>query len=73
MTARLTWPSALYAGASDYHTPKANNGFYLSKQANVPEMPLGVTQRSETVKGERVFRKESYSLFFCLLCEALVM
>jgi len=36
MTARLTWPSALYAGASDYHTPKANNGFYPCKQANLP-------------------------------------
>ena len=32
----LTWPSALHdAGASGYHTPEANNGLYLFKQANL--------------------------------------
>jgi len=35
MMAWLTWPSALYAGASGYHIPKANTGLYLFKQANL--------------------------------------
>jgi len=41
----------MYSGAPSYHTLKANNGLYLSKQANVPEMRLWVIQRGETVKG----------------------
>jgi len=40
MAGQLTWPSAVDAGAPAYHTPKANIGLYLSKQANVPEMRL---------------------------------
>jgi len=73
MVAQLTWPSAMYSGAPSYHTLSANNGLYLSKQANVPEMRLWVIQRGETVKGERVFRKESYSFFYCLVREALML
>jgi len=73
MVTQLTWPSAMHAGAPSYHTLRANNGLYLSKQANVPEMRLWVIQRGETVKGKRVFRTESYSLFYCLLHEALML
>jgi len=40
MTAWLTLLSAVYTGASGYHTPKANNSLCLSKQANVPRNAL---------------------------------
>ena len=51
MVARLTRPSAAYAGAPAYLSPRANIGLYLSKLANVPETRLWVTRTGETVKG----------------------
>jgi len=67
MTAWLTWLSAVYTGALGYHTPKANNSRYLSKQANVPRNAL--MSNSERWEG---IQKKSYSLFYCLLRDALM-
>ena len=46
---------------------RANQGLYLLKQANSHQMRLWATQ-----KGERVFGRRSYSLFYCLLRDVLM-
>jgi len=67
MTPRLTWPTAVHTGAPGYHTPKQITAFISFNRPIYIKMWLWVTQ-----KGERVFGR-SYSLFYCLFWEALIL
>jgi len=68
MTAWLTWLSAVYTGASGHRTRRRNNGLYLSKQANGPRNAL--VSNAERWEG---IQNKNYSLFYCPLCETLML
>ena len=68
MVAWLTWPSAVYPGAPDYHTPEQIKAYISLNRPIHIKMRLLVTQ-----KGERVFGRRSYSSFYRLLREVLML